>query len=171
MLSDMSPYEYLLEGLETKSDKIRALARHGVPTAEVARILGIRYQHARNVLMAEGLHRPKAETNAAPRDAGFAEMPTAALSPPVSALLPEWLEIAADGSLKLPKPFLAAAGLAPGGSVMVSAGPDGLDLLSQEAALARARNILRRYVPAGVSLADELVADRRREAQQENEDR
>lgn len=35
------------------SDKIRTLARMGVPRAEIARILGKRYQHVRNVLIAE----------------------------------------------------------------------------------------------------------------------
>jgi hypothetical protein len=35
------------------------------------------------------------------------------------------------------------------------------------AAIARAQLILCRYVPEGVSLADELVADRRREVQRE----
>ena len=91
--------------------------------------------------------------------------------PAAPALLPEWLEIAADGSLKLPKAFLAAAGLEAGGSVMVSAGPEGIDLLSRPAALKRARKILRNHVPEGVSLVDELLADHRREAQLENEER
>ena len=48
----------LTKGLATKSDKIRELGRCGVPTAEIARYLGIRYQHARNVLVAAGLHAP-----------------------------------------------------------------------------------------------------------------
>jgi hypothetical protein len=36
----------------TKSERIRELARQGVSTAEIARRLGIRYQHAYNVLAA-----------------------------------------------------------------------------------------------------------------------
>ncbi|WP_245576819.1 GIY-YIG nuclease family protein [Kaistia adipata] len=36
----------------TKSERIRELASQGVPTAEIARRLGIRYQHAYNVLAA-----------------------------------------------------------------------------------------------------------------------
>ncbi len=35
------------------SQKIRALARLGLPRAEIARLLGKRYQHVRNVLVAE----------------------------------------------------------------------------------------------------------------------
>ncbi len=167
----MQTFDTLVMGLSTKSDKIRALARHGVPTAEISRYLGIRYQHARNVLVAEGLHRPRIETNGPANGEGFAESTKPAVAQPVAALLPEWLEIASDGSLKLPRAFLAAAGLEPRGSVMVSVGPEGLDLLSQHAALQRARKILRNYVPESVSLVDELLAERRREAQLENEGR
>jgi len=35
------------------SDRIRALNDLGVPRAEIARLLGKRYQHVRNVLVAE----------------------------------------------------------------------------------------------------------------------
>ena len=35
---------------DTVSNKIRALAAGGVPRAEIARLLGKRYQHVRNVL-------------------------------------------------------------------------------------------------------------------------
>ncbi len=39
----------------TISDKIREFGREGVPVAEIARTLGIRYQHARKVLLDAGL--------------------------------------------------------------------------------------------------------------------
>ena len=39
-----------VQHLRTKSEKIRALARRGVERADIARALGIRYQHVRNVL-------------------------------------------------------------------------------------------------------------------------
>lgn len=48
-------------GLETKSDKIRALARAGYLRTEIASLLSIRYQHVRKVLIdagiADGLQR------------------------------------------------------------------------------------------------------------------
>jgi hypothetical protein len=44
----------IIGGLQTKSDKIRALARAGYPTAEIARLLSLRYQHVYNVLDASG---------------------------------------------------------------------------------------------------------------------
>ena len=39
------------EGLPTKAAKIRALDAAGYKRAEIARFLGIRYQHVRNVLI------------------------------------------------------------------------------------------------------------------------
>jgi hypothetical protein len=39
------------------SENIRTLAREGLSTAEIARRLGIRYQHAYNVLRADGALR------------------------------------------------------------------------------------------------------------------
>jgi len=54
MISRSSP-EAVTEGLTSKSDKIRALARAGFLRAEIARILGIRYQHVRSVLVSAGM--------------------------------------------------------------------------------------------------------------------
>ena len=39
-----------IEKLETKSAKIRALAAKGWSRGDIARVLGIKYQHVRNVL-------------------------------------------------------------------------------------------------------------------------
>ena len=39
-----------VEGLSTKSAKIRLLAADGVTTGEIAKVLDIRYQHVRNIL-------------------------------------------------------------------------------------------------------------------------
>ena len=40
------------------SDNIRALAREGLAIADIARKLGIRYQHAYNVLKGDGKKHP-----------------------------------------------------------------------------------------------------------------
>ncbi|MGO9255224.1 MAG: AbrB/MazE/SpoVT family DNA-binding domain-containing protein [Bryobacteraceae bacterium] len=42
---------------------------------------------------------------------------------------------------------------------------------TREQGLRRARDLLRKYIPEGVSLADELIADRRAEAARESEPR
>jgi hypothetical protein len=49
------PFEDVTAGLTTKSDKIRALAKAGYARAEVAALLGIRYQHVRKVLLDAGI--------------------------------------------------------------------------------------------------------------------
>jgi len=46
----------------TLSDKIRSLANAGNSTSDIAAELGIRYQHAYNVLRAAGLITPKAQS-------------------------------------------------------------------------------------------------------------
>lgn len=60
-MSDRQPFEQVTAGLETKSDKIRALARAGYLRTEISALLGIRYQHVRKVLIdagiSEGLQR------------------------------------------------------------------------------------------------------------------
>jgi hypothetical protein len=54
-MRDRPPTEEVTRGLETKSAKIRALAKAGYNRAEIAQILGIRYQHVRNVLVTSGI--------------------------------------------------------------------------------------------------------------------
>jgi hypothetical protein len=49
------PFEDVTAGLATKSDKIRALAKAGYARAEIAALLGIRYQHVRKVLLDAGI--------------------------------------------------------------------------------------------------------------------
>jgi hypothetical protein len=45
----------IMNGLPTKSDKIRALAQAGYDRTEISKILDIRYQHVRNVLLQSGI--------------------------------------------------------------------------------------------------------------------
>ena len=52
----------------SKSDEIRTLARHGLPVAEIARRVGVRYQFAYGVLRAAGMLGPP-RSNVAPRAA------------------------------------------------------------------------------------------------------
>jgi hypothetical protein len=47
--------EEIIKGLETTSDKIRALANAGYDRVEIAKYLDIRYQHVRNVLVHSGI--------------------------------------------------------------------------------------------------------------------
>lgn len=46
-----NPVNDLVEGTATKSSKIRALTSKGFTKSQIALMLGIRYQHVRNVLL------------------------------------------------------------------------------------------------------------------------
>jgi bifunctional DNA-binding transcriptional regulator/antitoxin component of YhaV-PrlF toxin-antitoxin module len=154
MQAEKVDFEQVTAGLKTKSDKIRALSRHGVPTAEIARYLDIRYQHARNVLKEAGLHKV---ANAAPAQQTMTPKPYA------------WVDLDKGGRLAIPPELLTAAGLEPGLAVHVRLTDDGIEVLSQRAALRRAQAIARRYIPEGSpSMVDELIAERRREAERED---
>jgi bifunctional DNA-binding transcriptional regulator/antitoxin component of YhaV-PrlF toxin-antitoxin module len=152
-------FDSITKNLRTKSDKIRALAREGAATADIARYLGIRYQHARNVLVSSGLHTAGGQKSAGDHPAGA---PSAA-----SAASGDWIMLDGAGRLQIPADMLRAAGIKAGEQVHVRVGTDAVEILSQRAALERARQIVSKFVPPGVSLVDELIAERRREAEHE----
>lgn len=151
MLTEKMDFDRLTEGLATKSEKIRALGRHGARTADIARYLGIRYQHARNVLKEAGLHKAGED---------------ALESAPKTQQSYAWVELGVDGSLMIPAHLLAQAGLEPA-QVHVRLTEDGIEVLSQAAALRRAQAIMAPYKRPGVSEVDEFIAERRREAERE----
>lgn len=65
----------------------------------------------------------------------------------------------------IPAEFRRDLGLQPGAVVVISEMDDGdLRVSTPAAGLRRARELVGRYVDRGDSLADELLADRRREA-------
>lgn len=80
---------------------------------------------------------------------------------------PQRVRIIEGGKLVIPAAMRRELGLATGDTVVVEVADGALRVRSLAAAIARAQAILRRHVPEGVSLADELVADRRREAERE----
>jgi hypothetical protein len=55
------------------------------------------------------------------------------------------------------------AGISPGGEVLAFFEDGGIVLATRAAAVAQARRMVRRYIPEGVSLVDELLKERRRE--------
>jgi hypothetical protein len=67
-----------IQGVQTTSDEIRALTNGGYDRVEIAKILGIRYQHVRNVLLrssiAGGLRR-EAEAEREPVEVDAAPAP------------------------------------------------------------------------------------------------
>jgi hypothetical protein len=135
-------------GLETKSDKIRALGAAGFPRTDIARFLDIRYQHVRNVLV-------HAEESAAAYDA----------NKPLPAGL--WVAVAADGRMVLPPVYRPLLDVAKGGSVFLQ--PDGgvVHMKSSERALKDVQDLVTRFSRGKGSLVDALLADRTAEAARE----
>lgn len=77
------------------------------------------------------------------------------------------VKIVDGGKLVIPAAMRRELGMAPGDTVLVDVDAGELRVRSLSRAVARAQEIVRRHVPAGVSLADELIADRRAEAERE----
>jgi AbrB family looped-hinge helix DNA binding protein len=73
----------------------------------------------------------------------------------------------ANGRLVIPASVRAELGLQDGGRFLLHVEDGQIRLEPIAASVARAQAMLRRYVPAGVSLVDELTRDRRREAEDE----
>jgi hypothetical protein len=99
------------------SDNIRALAQDGLSTAEIARRLGIRYQHAYNVL--KGRRATVSISNAPPLSHEFPVAVPAPQKPPLVAdtliaggftLTGRWV-LSSTGNLVLDQPFPEAAGV------------------------------------------------------------
>ncbi len=147
---------------QTVSDQIRALDKAGYPRAEIARRLGKRYQHVRNVLEGDKARGSPPRTRS-PAGEGFQSIE--GVSGTVYRLV-----IAADGSLLLPESVCRAMGLLPGGVVVGKLADSDLTLTSALVSAQRARDRIRALVPRGESMVDSLIADRRREAAREADD-
>ena len=155
--SDMAD---LTKNLATKSEKIRRLGSAGYSRQQIADFLGIRYQHVRNVLVDE--ERKK--------QSGFSgtSAPQSARPLPAPPSAPGKVLLRPDGSILLPPSVLTAVGYKNGDTLFVRAEGEGeVHLLSSKAAIRRAQELVREFVPENVSLVDELLKERRREAENE----
>jgi len=153
-MADLSKREMdtLTKQLRTKAEKIRALARARVAPADIARFLDIRYQHAYNVIKRSGLASDRIS------DSG-AEAHAAA---PVRATLDS------NGRIEIPEGVLRSWGVSAGDELLMSVEGDELRLFTRAAGVRLAQSIVSKYARSGESLADELICDRRREAEDDN---
>jgi len=167
-----------LEGLvrhqTTVAGKIRALAAAGVPRADIARFLGKRYQHVRNVLEGDAQSsggyvlgradlsgvrenpRPferEAEDNAAYIDRRSAKA--------------FWIEVRPDGTLPLPPEFVDVLGGRPGERVFAEIKDGRVTLMSWEAAQEKVDAMMAKYIKPGRLVSEELIRERRAEAERE----
>jgi len=144
------------------SDQIRALDKAGLPRAEIARRLGKRYQHVRNVLEGDKAKdaQPRKPVAVAPDDPGFA----------AGESLYFRLEVAPDGTVVIPPAVREAWGWQAGGIVVGKLVGKDFGLVDGLTSARRARDMLRPFLHGGESLSESLIADRRREAALEADD-
>ena len=160
---DRRHMDELTAEVRTKSDKIRRLAAAGYARADIARHLGIRYQFVYNVLSAPQPKSERLPRGSAPEAAGEPESPEPAEPAPSWV----WTMIRKGGVIQLPGEFLKAMGVTEGDQVQLALDGDIARILSRAAALREAQELVRRYVPEGVSLVHELLAERRADAARE----
>jgi AbrB family looped-hinge helix DNA binding protein len=77
------------------------------------------------------------------------------------------VKIIDGGKLIIPAAFRRSLGFDTGDTVVVELDEDGLHVRSLSSAVRRAQQIVREFVPDEVDLADELIAERRIEAERE----
>lgn len=157
----------IAKDFNTKSDKIRALSDAGFERADIARFLDIRYQHVRNVLV--GTRPARGASNSAGGTSNRTERRPGA--GPVSArtVLKARVQLGSGGRVVVPAEMRSAMGVSEGDILLAWVADGELRLLSQETAVRKAQEIVRRHVPEGVSLVDELISERRDEARRESE--
>jgi bifunctional DNA-binding transcriptional regulator/antitoxin component of YhaV-PrlF toxin-antitoxin module len=147
----------------TKSDKIRALSNAGYRRADIARYLDIRYQHVRNVLVEdERLGGRKSDVQQDANDeAAIAD--DAPLDPILSRM-------GQDGLIAVPANFRQALGLKENDPVIMTVEEDSIRIMSLAESVRRAQAIVRKFIPEGISLVDELLSERRQDAAREGDD-
>lgn len=157
MALSSSELSTLVEGPSSKSEKIRRLDAAGYSRSQIADLVGVRYQFVRNVLVdAARKSQSKVSPVSAVADTG--------------AVQPTRLKIGSNGAVVLPEEFRRALSLNDGDTVIASIEDGELRLRTIAAAVRRVQAMVRSIVPEGVSLSDELLADRRREVEREGAD-
>jgi len=72
-------------------------------------------------------------------------------------------KIAEEGSITIPADYLQALGLHVGDEIIIRLEDDGLHIFTPQQAIKHAQELVKRYIPQDVSLADELLKERRLE--------
>ena len=122
--------------------------------ADIAKALGIADQFVSNVVLREKRNNSS---------------PVAPEEPdqPATQTLQAWTQIGEGGRVVIPAVMRAALGVQVGDTVLLRFDDGELRILTPRQAIRRAQELVRQYVPAGRSLADELIAERRLEAARE----
>ncbi|MBC8267348.1 MAG: AbrB/MazE/SpoVT family DNA-binding domain-containing protein [Rhodospirillaceae bacterium] len=144
-LNQRRAMEEVVTSLESKSSKMRALNEEGYSRSEIAKFLDVRYQFVRNVLVRE---EEKKE-----RD-------------PISDQVS--VPVGPGGRIVVPAPYRKAMGIVEGEQVMLRLVGDEVHIGSRAAEIRRAQDLVAKHVSADLSLVDELIEERRHEADRED---
>jgi AbrB family looped-hinge helix DNA binding protein len=79
------------------------------------------------------------------------------------------IKVNENGRVVIPAAFRKALGIDAGGEVILSIDDDGLRITTMKHSIERAQRHARKYIKPGVSLVDELIAERREAAKRELE--
>lgn len=173
---DRQRMDQVTSGVEgNKSEQMRRLAAAGYSRADIARYLGVRYQFVRNVLVAaeqaaeavESTTSGGTECDSSMEAAEDPDFGSAGSVETTSKWV--WTVVRRDGSVVLPAAYLKAIGAAEGDQVQLALEGDLVRVLGRARALGELQDQVQRYVPEGVSLVEELLAERRAEAAREDE--
>jgi len=77
------------------------------------------------------------------------------------------LKVNENGRVVIPVAFRRAVGINAGDEVILRVEDDELRITTLKKRLERAQRLVRKYIKPGISLSDELIAERRREARRE----
>lgn len=159
---DRRQMDELTAELRTKSDRIRCLRAAGYERGDIARYLGVRYQFVYNVDTA-----PEPQAARPQREAVPARPESSESGEPTPNWV--WTAIRKGGVIQLPAEFLDAMGVVEGDQVQLALDGDVVRILSRAGAIRELQDQVRRHVPEGVSLVDELLAERRAETAREEQ--
>ncbi len=147
------------------ADKIRALAAAGYSRAEIARMLGKRYQHVRNVLEGDKLKRHAGSAGQTAEKSRVENLPDGGLRVGNFYRLP----IGPGGTVRLPKEVMAF-GYREGGVLLADLEGDRFVIISPQESYRRIRARIPPWKPGEPEWSEELIAERRREAAREEEE-
>jgi len=146
----------LTEGLPSKSEKIRRLHAAGCSRSEIADFLDVRYQFVRNVLV----DAERREGKRSPKVSLVPLMPSRSHAARI--------QVGTGGGIFLPPQIQQTLSIKEGDTLIATLDDGELRLLTVPAAVRKAQAIVKKFVPHGVKLVDELLEDRRREAERDN---
>lgn len=166
---DQREMERLTASLPTKSAKIRALAKGGYAKADIARFLGIRYQHVRNVLMQPLAQGSGSTPLPGQEEQGVREEAARFSDADESASVRVYrFQVDPEGRIRLPPDVLSLLDAAAGALITAHYQDGELRLMGTEASVRFVQRLAAPYIEPGEgNWSDQLISERRAEAERE----